>query len=89
MAFRVEIVSPEEDLFSGDAEFLRTETVEGEIGILTGHAPILAQLVACEVKVRSANGNESLFPIGGGFLSVKENRAIILAEEVFNGDASA
>lgn len=82
MTFRVELVSPEEDLFTGDAEFLRATTVEGEIGILTGHTPILAQLKACEVKVRAADGTESLFPIGGGFMTVKENKAIILAEEV-------
>lgn len=81
MAFRVELVSPEEDLFTGEAEFLRAETVEGEIGILTGHTPILAQLVPCEVKVRMTDGQESMFRIGGGFMTVKENRAIILAEE--------
>jgi F-type H+-transporting ATPase subunit epsilon len=81
MAFRVEVVSPEEDIFTGEADFLRAETVEGEIGILTGHTPILAQLVPCEVKVRGTDGRESLFPIGGGFMTVKENRAIILAEE--------
>lgn len=82
MAFQVELVSPEEDLFTGEAEFVRAETVEGEIGILTGHTPILAQLVACEIKVRSTDGAESLFPIGGGFMTVKENKVIILAEEV-------
>jgi len=81
MAFHLDIVSPEESLFAGEVEFLRTKTVEGEIGILTGHTPILAQLVACETKVRDVAGTESLFQIGGGFMTVKENKAIILAEE--------
>jgi len=76
----VELVAPEEDLFTGEAEFLRAETVEGEIGILTGHTPILAQLVPCEVKVRAAGGQESVFQIAGGFMTVKEDRVIILAE---------
>ncbi|MGH2772306.1 MAG: F0F1 ATP synthase subunit epsilon [Actinomycetota bacterium] len=81
MAFRVELVSPEEDLFTGDAEFVRARTVEGDIGILTGHAPLLAQLAPGEVKVRAAGGSESLFNIDGGFMTVKENKVIILAEK--------
>ncbi len=89
MSFRVEVVSPEEEMFSGDAEFLRAKTVEGEIGVLTGHAPVLAQLVPCEVKVRSVEGRESLFRIGGGFMTIKENRAIILAEEASEEPAPA
>lgn len=82
MALDVAIVSPEEELFSGEAEFVRAETVEGEIGILTGHIPLLAQLVACEVKVRQTGGTEQLFPIEGGFMTVKDDKIIILAEEV-------
>lgn len=80
MSFQVELVSPEEDLYSGEAEFVRAETVEGEIGILTGHTPLLGQLVPCEVKVRAVGGRESMFQISGGFMTVKENRVIILAE---------
>lgn len=82
MALDVAIVSPEEELFSGEAEFVRAETVEGEIGILTGHIPLLAQLVACEVKVRQTGVEEQLFPIEGGFMTVKDDKIIILAEEV-------
>jgi len=78
----LELVSPEANLFSGEVEFVRAETVEGEIGILTGHSPLLAQLVECEVKVRDAQGAESLYPIAGGFMTVKENKVIILTEEV-------
>ncbi|MGI8426677.1 MAG: F0F1 ATP synthase subunit epsilon [Actinomycetota bacterium] len=89
MAFHLDIVSPEESLFEGDVEFLRTKTVEGEIGILTGHTPILAQLVACETKVRDAGGAESFFQIGGGFMTVKDNKAIILAEEAVPETAPA
>lgn len=82
MTLEVSIVSPEEELFSGEAEFVRAETVEGEIGILSGHIPVLAQLVACDVKVRQSGGAEQLFPIEGGFMTVKDDKIIILAEEV-------
>lgn len=81
MAFRVELVSPEEDLFTGEADFLRARTVEGDIGIMSGHAPLLAQLAPGEVKVKAAGGAESLFQVDGGFMTVKENKVIILAEK--------
>lgn len=77
----VQVVSAEEELFSGEAEFIRTQTVEGEIGILAGHSPVLAQLVACETKVRTTSGEEKLFHIEGGFMTVKEDKVIILTAE--------
>lgn len=78
MALKVELVTPEESLFEGEAEFVRAETVEGEIGILPGHVPFLGQLVACSVKVRATGGVESEIEIPGGFMIVKEDRVIIL-----------
>lgn len=75
----VRVVSAEDELFSGSAEFISAMTVEGSIGILPGHIPILAQLPASQVKVVSG-GREQLFTIEGGFLTVKDNKVIILAE---------
>jgi F-type H+-transporting ATPase subunit epsilon len=80
MPLQVEVVSPEEELFAGEADFVLARTVEGEIGILPGHTPILAQLVEFDIKVRTPGGEET-FPVGGGFMTVKEDRVIILAEE--------
>lgn len=75
----VRVVSPEEEVFSGTAEFISAMTVEGSIGILPGHVPILAQLPSSEIKVVS-EGQDRRFSIEGGFLTVKENKVIILAE---------
>jgi F-type H+-transporting ATPase subunit epsilon len=75
----VSVVSPEEELFSAEAEFVRAKTVEGEIGILPGHVPLLAQLAPCQVKIRHS-GQETLLEVSGGFMSVKDNKVIILAE---------
>ena len=75
----VQLVSAEDDLYVGPAEFISTQTVEGSIGILPGHTPILAQLPAGEVKIVSS-GTDHKFQIEGGFLTVKENKVIILAE---------
>ncbi len=87
MPLEVSIVSPEEELFTGEAEFIRAKTVEGDIGILAGHVPLLAQLVPCEVKVRISGGSEESFRIDGGFMTVKEDKVIILAEELGEGIA--
>jgi F-type H+-transporting ATPase subunit epsilon len=89
MSMEVQVVSPDRKLFSGSADFLVARTVEGEIGILPGHTPILAQLVApSEVKLK-AGSDEQRFRIAGGFMSVKDNKVIVLAEEVGpEGDAA-
>ena len=79
MALSVLVTSPEESLFEGEAEFVRARTVEGDIGILTGHTPLLAQLVPGEVKVRALGGDEQFIRVEGGFMTVKENRVIVLA----------
>lgn len=81
MPLSVEVVAPDTHLFQGDAEFVRARTVEGEIGILPGHIPVLAQLTPCEVKVREVGGEERLIHIDGGFMTVKDDRVIILAGE--------
>lgn len=80
MPLDVLVVSAEDELFSGEAEFVLARTVEGDIGILPGHTPILAQLAEYDVKVRGGEG-EQTFPVGGGFMTVKDDRVIILAEE--------
>ena len=79
MPLDVELVSAEEDLFTGEADFVSTKTVEGDIGILPGHSPLLAQLVECEVMIRTSGGDQT-WPIAGGFMTVKDNKVIILAE---------
>lgn len=80
MPLDVLVVSAEDELFAGEAEFVLARTVEGDIGILPGHTPILAQLSEYDIKVRTGEG-EQTFPVGGGFMTVKDDRVIILAEE--------
>ncbi|MGH2705593.1 MAG: F0F1 ATP synthase subunit epsilon [Actinomycetota bacterium] len=80
VALEVDVTSADEELFSGEASFVLARTVDGEIGILPGHAPLLAQLVESEVKVRESGGGEKRFSISGGFMTVKDDKVIILAE---------
>jgi F-type H+-transporting ATPase subunit epsilon len=79
MPLDVQLVSAEDDLYIGPAEFISTQTVEGSIGIMPGHTPILAQLPAGEVKIVNG-GADHKFTIDGGFLTVKDDKVIILAE---------
>lgn len=77
---KVELVSVEQKVWSGEAEMLVARTTEGELGILPGHAPLLGQL-AEPGQVRIKRGDEEVaFDVAGGFLSVSEAGATVLAE---------
>ncbi|MBM7366579.1 F0F1 ATP synthase subunit epsilon [Gordonia hydrophobica] len=79
--FRLEVVSPDAELYSGDATFLVAQTTVGELGILASHAPMLAELApgGC-VKMTEASGKQTAFAVQGGFLSVTGESITVLAE---------
>lgn len=79
--FRVDVVSPDHVLYSGDATFLRAQTTDGQVGILANHSPIFAQLAngGC-VVVTSADGSTLAIAAQGGFLSVDGESVKVLAE---------
>ncbi len=78
---QVDVVTPEERLFSGEAEEVYARSTEGEIGILPGHQPILLALEGgSAVRVRGG-GQEHRYDIGGGFLEFRDNRLMVLADE--------
>ena len=79
--FRLEVVSPDSELYSGDATFIVAQTTVGELGILASHAPMLAELAPGGfVKVTEASGNQTAFAVQGGFLSVTGESITVLAE---------
>ena len=80
MALRVEVVTPEKKIFSGEASMVRARTLEGDLGILPGHISLLGVLVDGEVIVKESNGQSTTFNINGGFLSVNKDRVSILGE---------
>jgi F-type H+-transporting ATPase subunit epsilon len=77
---KVELVSPEKKVWSGDAVSVSARTLEGDLGILTDHAPLLGVLVDGKVVIKGTDGSVSEFNVNGGFLSVSNNRVSILAE---------
>ena len=80
MTLQVELVSPEKKVWSGEAVSVSARTLEGDLGILTDHAPLLGVLVDGKVVIKGTDGSVSEFNVNGGFLSVSNNRVSILAE---------
>jgi F-type H+-transporting ATPase subunit epsilon len=77
----VELVSVERLLWSGDATRVIARTTEGELGVLPGHAPLLGELAPGGiVRIQQEGGEELVFAVHGGFLSVTEDGVSVLAE---------
>ncbi|MFA5785830.1 MAG: ATP synthase F1 subunit epsilon [Actinomycetota bacterium] len=77
---QVELVSLERMLYSGEAEMLVARTVEGEIGILPHHAPLIGVLKIGELRMILPGGQEVVAAVHGGFMGVRDNRVIVLAD---------
>jgi F-type H+-transporting ATPase subunit epsilon len=84
MTLNVELVSPTERVWSGQASFVSARTVEGDLGILSDHAPLFGVLVDGAVSIKGIDGSTTDFNVSGGFLSVSNNRVSILTETVSN-----
>jgi F-type H+-transporting ATPase subunit epsilon len=80
-AMHVELVSVERALWSGDATGVYARSLEGELGILPGHTPLLAALEpGWIVRIERADEAELRVAVHGGFLSVREDGVSVLAE---------
>lgn len=78
--FHLEIVTPERVVFQGEATSLTAPGVLGSFQILHSHAPFLSAIGIGELKVKAPDGADTLYATGGGFVEVKENRVVVLAE---------
>lgn len=77
----VELVAVERRLWSGEASFVRARTTVGEIGILPGHEPTLAQMEeAGVVRIDGTDGTQLTVAVHGGFLSITPDGVTVLAE---------
>jgi len=80
-ALTVSVVSAEREIWSGEATQVVAKTVEGEIGILRGHEPMLSLLAGGEVRVTTDAGEKIKVDAEGGFLSVDHDRVTIVASQ--------
>jgi F-type H+-transporting ATPase subunit epsilon len=82
---KLEIVTPEAKMFSGDVDMVTLAGVEGEMGIMPGHMPVMTQLVAGELTVRQ--GGQNLFvAVGDGFVQITGDKVSVLTDMAIKAD---
>lgn len=79
MALNVSLVSADAEVWTGEATLVVAKTVEGEIGIMAGHEPVLAILAEGQVRITQADGTKVLANAQDGFLSIEGNQLTIVA----------
>lgn len=79
MPMQLQIITAEREVFSGEVDALNAPGLEGQLGILPNHAPLMTILQPGELTVR-AGGAESYLALSGGYLEVLGNQVIILAD---------
>jgi F-type H+-transporting ATPase subunit epsilon len=79
MPLRVEVVAAERQVLSDEADEVIADTVDGQIGILPRHAPLLTLLAPGSVRLRRGT-EEEILAVGGGFLEVSDNTVVVLAD---------
>ena len=79
-SLKIDIVTAERVVYTAEADIVIAPGVEGQLGILPHHAPLMTILQAGELVVRKGGEEESL-AISGGFLEVRPDRIIVLADQ--------
>jgi F-type H+-transporting ATPase subunit epsilon len=79
MPLHLEIVTPERQAYEDDVDMVIVPGVEGELGILPHHAPLITTLGVGELRIKKGGAEES-FAIVGGFLQVRPDKVVVMAE---------
>ncbi len=83
---QVDVVSAEEQIFSGQARFVALPGESGELGILPRHTPLITRIRPGAVRIeRADNGDEEFVFVAGGILEVQPNRVTVLADTAIRG----
>lgn len=77
---RVSVISPERTLYEGEAEGVVAPAFDGEVGILTGHAPMMTLLGRGVLRLKGGAGAATRFQVEGGFLQVVDNQVRVVTE---------
>jgi F-type H+-transporting ATPase subunit epsilon len=78
----VQLVAPDRMVWEGEADIVLARTVDGELGVMANHIPLLGVLVEAPVRIKRSDGDELVAAVHGGFLSVSREQVKILAEIV-------
>jgi F-type H+-transporting ATPase subunit epsilon len=79
-SLEVVVVSPARPIFQGEAQWVTVPAWDGQLGILPGHAPIVAALGSGLLRIGRGGGNVARFAARGGFLKVGDNRVTVLVD---------
>jgi len=82
---RVEVVSAEESIFSGDARFVALPGESGELGIYPRHTPLITRIRPGSVRIEKADGTEEFVFVAGGVLEVQPNLVTVLSDTAIRG----
>ena len=82
---RVDVVSAEESIFSGEAKFVALPGEAGELGILPGHIPLITRIKPGAVRIEKADGGEEFVFVAGGILEVQPGTVTVLADTAIRG----
>jgi len=77
---RIEIVSPEKQLYAGEVSMAQFPGTEGSFQVLNNHAPMIATIAAGTIHVRTESGAEENVEVRGGIVEVQKNKILVLAE---------
>ena len=83
---RVDIVSAEEQIFSGEAYMVYAPAIMGELGIAPRHTPLISPLKPGEIRLDMGDGKEEFFFISGGILEVQPYLVTVLADTAIRAD---
>jgi F-type H+-transporting ATPase subunit epsilon len=84
-SIKVDVVSAEEQIFSGLAKFVSLPGEAGELGILPGHAPLITRIRPGTVEIETENGETELVFVAGGILEVQPTNVTVLADTAIRG----
>ena len=79
--FRVEVLTPEGEVFNDEVEMVSTRTATGSIGVLAHHAPLLAMLEPTELRLYKSESEVVRFAQAEGYMQVTPERVMLLVEE--------
>ena len=86
MTIHVDIVSAEQEIFSGLAKMVFAPAIMGEIGIAPRHTPLLTQLAPGEVRLKLPDGEEQSFYVSGGMLEVQPHVVTVLSDTAMRAE---
>ena len=84
--FKVEVLTPDGEVFNDDVEMISTKTTVGSISVLAHHQPLLAMLDPTELRLYKSESEVVRYAQGEGFLQMTGEHALVLVDEVFPVD---